>query len=148
VSPVNSLLEVGAHPCLGSDGYYDLPQQMAIAPLLHNLHQGDPSAFGSGQVIHMVYGNNARLAEQTFGLPFGRLAPGCAADVLVIPYDPATPVNAGNLGGHLLQALNVAPRTVIVAGEVRLDQGQFPGIDPGEVNARARQLAARLWERL
>jgi len=148
VSPVRMLLQAGVPACLGSDGYYDMPQQMLTAPLLQNLGQGNPSAFGGGDVLRMVYGNNAALAERTFGLPFGRLATGCAADLLVIPYDPPTPVHAGNLGGHVLSALAAGPRDVIGAGALRVRERAVLGVDATAVNAHARQLAGALWERL
>ncbi len=148
VSPVSALLREGVPACLGSDGFYDLPRQMEIAALLQNLHQGNPSAFGSADTLKMVYGNNARLAQQTFGLPFGRLEPGCAADCLVIPYDPETPVNAHNFSSHLLSALLSGPSHVIVGGILRLEDGDFPNLDVSAVRRRSRAAASSLWERL
>jgi cytosine/adenosine deaminase-related metal-dependent hydrolase len=125
-----------------------MPQQMATAPLLQNLGAGNPSAFGGGAVLKMAYGNNARLAEQTFGLPFGRLAPGYAADLLVIPYDPITPAHAGNLGAHVMAALSAGPRDVVVGGSVRVRDRRVLGVDAAAINARSRLLAEALWQRL
>jgi putative selenium metabolism protein SsnA len=148
VSPVPLLLRAGVSACLGSDGFYDMPLQMALAPALQNLSQGNPSAMGGGDALKMVYGNNAALAEQTFGLPFGRLTPGCAADVLVIPYDPATPAHAGNLGAHILAALAGGPRDVIVGGVLRVRGRRVLAVEAAQINARARELAGALWQRL
>jgi putative selenium metabolism protein SsnA len=148
VSPLNNLLKSGVHACLGSDGYYDLPQQMSIAPLLQNLQQRNPGAMGTREVLKMVFQNNAALAEQTFGLPFGRLAAGYAGDCLVIPYEPATPVNTTNLGSHLMAALTCNPTCVIVGGAVRMQNGEYPGLNAGAIFARSRELATRLWERM
>jgi putative selenium metabolism protein SsnA len=148
VSPVKQMLEAGVTACLGSDGFYDLPRQMELAPLLQNLHQGNPSFFGTGSILRMVYQNNAGLAEQTFGMPFGKLAVGYAADCLVIPYEPETPVNAQNFASHLMLALLSGPSHAIVGGLLRLENGELPGLDIQAIRARSRELAGRLWERL
>lgn len=148
IAPIGMLLDAGVRLGLGTDGYYDLPQQVLATPLLQKLGQCDPSALGVGDALAMVYGRNADLATQAFGLPFGRVAPGYAADLLVIPYDPATPVNAGNLSTHIAAALAIGPRHVLVGGKVRLWNGQVPGVDWARVKASARELAAQLWQRL
>jgi putative selenium metabolism protein SsnA len=148
IAPLGLLLQEGVRACLGSDGYYDLPQQMLTAPLLQNLGQGDPSACGAGDVLRLVYGHNAALAEQTFGLPFGRVAPGYAADLLVVPYDPATPVLEDNLATHIMAALAAGPRDVLVGGRLCLRARRPLAVDTAAVNARARELAAALWQRL
>jgi cytosine/adenosine deaminase-related metal-dependent hydrolase len=148
VSPITSLLSEGVSACLGSDGFYDLPRQMEITPLLQNLDKRTPSAFGAAETLKMVYHNNASLAEQTFGLPFGRLEAGYAADCLIIPYDPTTPVNSLNLSSHLMAALLCGPSHVTVGGYLRLNNYEVVGIDIPEIHARSRKLATRLWQRL
>ena len=57
VSPVSMLAQHGVVTCLGSDGYYDMPQQLLTAPLLQNLGHSNPSAFGGGDALKMVYRN-------------------------------------------------------------------------------------------
>jgi len=148
VSPVPMLLREGVFACLGSDGFYDMPQQMVLTPLLQTLGQGDPAAFSGGDALRMAYHHNARLAEQTFGLPFGRLQAGYAADVLIIPYDPMTPANSSNLGAHILSALVSGPRDVIIGGVPRVREGCLIHVDAAAIAARARDLAGALWERL
>jgi cytosine/adenosine deaminase-related metal-dependent hydrolase len=140
------LLAAGATVCLGTDGFYNVAQQMTLAPILQNVAQRNPSAFGGS--LQMVYGHNAALAEQTFGLPFGRVAPGYAADLLLLPYDPTTPAHAGNLGAHLSAALAGGPRDVIIGGRMRVRQGRVLGADVAVIKAEARRRAAALWERL
>jgi len=148
VSPIGRLLEAGVSACLGSDGFYDIPRQMELVPLLQNLHNGNPSSFGTDETLQMVYGNNARLAEQTFGMPFGKLAAGYAADCLVIPYEPETPVNSHNFSGHLLSALLSGPAHVIVGGAQRIENGVFRDMDIAAIRARSKELAEKLWKRL
>jgi putative selenium metabolism protein SsnA len=148
VAPVGMLIRHGVRAGLGSDGYYDMPQQIITAPLLQCLHAGNPSAFSGDDALRMVYGNNSALAEQTFGLPFGQIAPGYAADLLIVPYEPATPVDTGNLGAHIVAALVAGPRHVVIGGAVRMRNGELQGLDVPAIHATARQLAARLWQRL
>lgn len=149
VAPVVDLLSAGATVCLGTDGYYDLRQEMATAPLLQNLGRADAGAMGPRQVLQMVFGSNCRLACGCFGLPFGKLAPGFAGDVVLVEYDPSTPVTEQSLAAHVLSCLSLGRvRAVVVAGRVLVRDGRLLSCDEGEIRAAARKQAASLWARL
>jgi cytosine/adenosine deaminase-related metal-dependent hydrolase len=89
------------------------------------------------------------LAASVFGVPFGSLDRGAAADLAVLAYQPHTPVSTANVAGHFLFGL--ASRHVesaIVAGRWVLWNRTLPQIDEESVMARARDAAARLWKKL
>jgi putative selenium metabolism protein SsnA len=98
--------------------------------------------------IEMLAGGH-RLAAEVFGLPFGRLEAGAPADVVVMDYRPPTPLNEGNLGGHLLFGLDRSHvRSVMVAGRWIVREGRIVTVDAPAVFARARAAAPKLWERM
>lgn len=87
------------------------------------------------------------LASQIFGLPLGRMEPGAPADLVVLGYDPPTPLDGGTLGAHLLfGGMAGAPvRDVIVAGRTVVREGRLLTADEPALKARARAAAQRLW---
>lgn len=148
IAPVADMLAVGQPVCLGSDGYYDIPQEMETATLLQNLRAGNPSAFSGRQVLQMVYVNGAGLAGLVFGVGFGKIEVGYAADLILIPYHPATPVTPDNLPSHILRALNSGVDTLLVDGRILMQGGEFPHLDVETILAGAADQARQIWRRL
>ena len=148
---VEKMLARGIKLGLGTDGYgCDIVGELLTASLLAHHAQGDPTALGGERLLSLIRHNYA-LAEEFFGIPMGHLVPGAAADLVIWDYIPPTPLFGNNLPWHLMFAKiseGLAPRTVIVAGEVRLRDGRVVDIDEAEVAARAREAAARLWSRM
>jgi cytosine/adenosine deaminase-related metal-dependent hydrolase len=77
------------------------------------------------------------------------LAPGAAADLIVLDYRAPTPLDERNLGGHFLFGLAGA-RVIhaVVDGQIVLRDGELTRIDEASLYARARAAATRLWSRL
>jgi putative selenium metabolism protein SsnA len=77
------------------------------------------------------------------------LAPGAAADLIVLDYRAPTPLDEGNLAGHFLFGLASA-RVVhaIVAGQIVLRDGELTRVDEPTIYAQARAAATSLWSRL
>jgi len=94
--------------------------------------------------------NNPRIASNLFGLPLGEIAEGAPADLLLIDYDPPTPLTEENWLGHFFYGITEAPvDTTIVAGKVLMEERQLRlDLDEKEVQARARERAEALWKRL
>jgi cytosine/adenosine deaminase-related metal-dependent hydrolase len=90
-----------------------------------------------------------RWASRHFGERLGEIAPGAPADLLLVDYQPATELSPRTLQAHLASGLLRAPVSgAMVAGEIVMDGGALVSVDEREVAARARECAARLWERL
>ena len=114
-------------------------------------HEDDPSISPSWALGRLAAG--AAFAGRAFAEPLlGRLEPGAPADVVVLEYDPPTPVSADNLAGHWvfgLSARNV--RDVVVAGKVVVRERRLTRLtaeaEP-ERRAEARELAVSLWRRV
>ena len=76
------------------------------------------------------------------------VAPGSPADLVVWDYVPPTPILRENIWGHILFGLvNARAVEVLIAGRHRLAGGMPTDVDEGEILARCRDAAARLWER-
>lgn len=92
----------------------------------------------------------ARFAGRAFAEPaLGRLEPGAPADLVVLDYDPPTPLSAADLAGHWMFGLSAAAvRDVLVDGEIVVADRHLTRLDEAELAAAARAASARLWERL
>jgi cytosine/adenosine deaminase-related metal-dependent hydrolase len=92
---------------------------------------------------------NPRLASRLWGFPVGTLEEGAAADVILVDYDPPTPMDASNALGHLLFGISQAPvDSTICGGRVLLRGGRLQlDLDERELLARARASAAGVWAR-
>lgn len=107
-------------------------------------------ATDSGQPIDALrfLANGHRLASELFGLPIGPLRENAAADLLVVDYQPPTPVDETNLAEHVLQGLS--PRhieSVMVDGLWRLWKRVPLALNPAEVARAAQESAKAVWAR-
>jgi putative selenium metabolism protein SsnA len=93
---------------------------------------------------------SARLAASATGEPLlGRIERGAPADVVVLAYDPPTPLASENLGGHWVFGMSARHvRDVIVNGEVVVREGRLTRIAADEIHGRCRDAAEDLWRRI
>jgi putative selenium metabolism protein SsnA len=147
-APVLKMISRGVRVGLGSDGYTtDMFESLKVANLLHKHQSGQPGAAWA-EPPAMLFGQNAEIASACFGRTVGKLIPGALADVIVVDYDPPTPLTASNIDGHILFGVSGrAVQTTIVGGRIAMQDRQLPGIDEEAIMARARASAAKLWER-
>jgi cytosine/adenosine deaminase-related metal-dependent hydrolase len=91
----------------------------------------------------------AELVGSAFDLPLGNLHEGAAADLVVLDYDPPTPLTSDNLAWHWMFAFSQEMvRDVMVAGEWVIRDRAFVSIDEEKIRADARNEARRLWQRM
>ncbi|MGQ9700285.1 MAG: putative aminohydrolase SsnA [Candidatus Bipolaricaulaceae bacterium] len=148
---VEKMLARGIPVVLGTDGFgCDMLGELLSARLLARHAQGDPTAL-SDEAAKKILAQNYALAERAFSLPFGRVKPGYAADLVIWDYTPPTPLDGGNLLSHLLFANiteGLRPMYVLVAGVVRLEDGRVPDLDEKAVLLRAQRKAGEIWSRI
>ena len=147
-APVLNMLEQGIKVGLGTDGYTcDMLESLKVANLLHKHESSDPSAAWA-QPHAMLFGANADFASACFGEPLGRLTAGALADVIVIDYDPPTPLHAANIDGHVLFGLaGGAVTTTIVNGRILMRDRRINTADVQAIAGKSRELAQALWAR-
>ncbi len=134
---------------LGTDGYtHDMTESYKAANMLHKHHLCDPTAAWS-EVPQMLFEGNAQIAARCFNCELGVLKEGAAGDVIVVDYDPLTPMGADNSNGHILFGMNGRDVVTTVAnGKVLMRDRELLHIDVAKVMADCRQAAAGLWGRI
>ena len=148
-APVRALLSGGARVGLGTDGMHaDMLASARAAFLLHHHAEGDPRG-GWEEGPRMLWGNNAALATALFRAPIGELAAGGEADLIVLDYDPPTPLTGENLFAHLIFGLGARHvASTVAAGRVLMRDRRVLTVDCSALQARAREQARALWERV
>ncbi len=147
-APVLEMMRRGLKVGLGTDGYTpDMFESMKAANLLLKHHAGDPRAAWA-EPPQMLFQENARIASECFGRPVGKLVPGAHADMILVNYDPPTPMSAENLNGHIhFGFTGGAVETVLIGGQIVMESKQLLDIDEQEVMAKSRTAAAEMWKR-
>lgn len=112
------------------------------------VHRARHTGAASGALPELLF-NNVQVARRFFDEPLlGELAPGAAADVIVVDAQSPTPVGPENLLGHLIFGASESPvRHTIARGRVLLEDFSHRTVDPAELAARARELTPALWQR-
>jgi cytosine/adenosine deaminase-related metal-dependent hydrolase len=148
VAPVPAMLARGILVGLGTDGMTtDMRDEVRVANLVHKLAAKDPRVFFA-ESCRLLLQHNAMIASRLLQKPVGVLEPGACADVVVVDYDPPTPLTAHTFLGHFLFGLcGARVASTIVNGRVLMRDGRLVGIDPARIGARARKQAAAFWKR-
>lgn len=137
---------------LGTDGLgANMLTELFTASILQKHERRDPLAGGFPDLYKILFVDNPAIASRLFGIEFGRIAPGAAADIAVFDYHPPTPIDAGNVLGHLLFGIAVHDLHVsdlFVAGRPVIRDGAFTDVEADETYAHARTVARKLWERI
>jgi putative selenium metabolism protein SsnA len=137
----------GPHVALGTDG---IGADMISEAQAHFFRHAEAKDGLAMDAVARVVGAQ-RLATLRFEgedrAP--RIEAGARADLVVLSYDPPTPLDATNLASHFLFGLSSAcVRDTIAGGRFVLKHGVVQGIDTAAFAARARVEATRLWSRM
>lgn len=147
--PTMEIVHHGVLTGLGTDGYtHDVLESYKVANVLHKHHLCDPNA-AWGEVPQMLFEGNAKIANRYFKKRLGVLEEGAAADVIVMDYDPLTPMNASNVNGHILFGMTGrSVVTTIANGKVLMKDRILQNIDEAKVMADCRQAASALADKI
>ena len=149
VTDVPAMLRGNMKLVLGNDGFSnDMLEEMRVAYLLHKAASHDPRTLPADQLVHFATANNAALAGQFFHRTLGELGPGAAADVILVDYDPPTPLSIDNLPWHMIFGFDGRKvDTTIVGGKILMRHRQIGHLDSERIAARSREVAQQTWER-
>ncbi len=147
--PTMELVQRGILTGLGTDGYtHDMMESYKVANVLHKHHLCDPNAAWA-EVPRMLFENNAKIAGRYFSRELGVLKEGAAGDVIIVDYDPLTPLNENNINSHLVFGVTGHDVVTTVAnGQVLMKDRILTGIDTEKVMADCRQAAKELADRI
>ncbi|AZR73602.1 chlorohydrolase [Anoxybacter fermentans] len=145
---ITTMLNKGIVVGLGTDGFTsDMFESVKVANILHKHELKDPSASWA-EVPEMIFTNNQRILAKYFKNPIGQLIEGAYADVIILDYDPPTPLDETNYYGHILFGVSGGRVvTTIINGKVLMKDREIKGFDLDEIHARSRELAQKLWIR-
>ncbi len=149
VSPVLKFVQKGILTGLGTDGYTsDMCESLKVANILQKHNEKNPSV-AWGEIPQMLFDNNRRIAAKYFDTPVGQLTQGSAADVVIMDYDPLTPMNGDNANMHILFGMTGRQAdTVIINGKVVMKDRVIQTADEKEIMAKCRETAVKLWARV
>lgn len=147
--PVIEMMHRGITLGLGTDGYTnDMTESYKVANILHKHNLADPTTAWV-EIPEALFDNNPAMANRYFDTPLGKLEQGAAADIIVIDYDPLTPMNGGNANSHILFGMNGrSVKTTIINGEVKMLDREVIGVDEAQVMAKVREQASDMWKRV
>ena len=138
--------QFGPRAALGTDGW---PADMIGEARFAHVRLRERLGLARAHPVVPLLEGGQHLASSLFGMPFGTLAPGSTADLVVCDYVPPTPLTADNLAGHLIGAVHPGMLTaVMAAGQWVCRNGVPTNIDLEAVSCRAQQVAAALWRRM
>ena len=113
-----------------------------------NKHNLCNSNVGFMETAKMIF-NNKEIASKYYNKPLGVLEEGAYADVIVVDYNPMTPMDKNNYFGHIL--FGVSGRSVdttVINGKVVMKDRVIVNIDEELIYKKARQVAEKLWKKL
>ncbi len=149
VMPFRRLRDRGIPMCLGTDeaiadDSVNLWNVAKMTGLIHNVAEPDYERWPrAAEVLDCLIGGGARAMRQQDHV--GRISPGMQADLILLDTDTLafTPLN--DLDRQLIYCENGSSvRLVMVAGSIRVRDGQVPGIDERALRAEVRVLATEL----
>jgi cytosine/adenosine deaminase-related metal-dependent hydrolase len=151
ISDVLGQVEAGILVGLGTDAMTNkMGNEMRIALWLQHIKQHNPSC-AFMEISSLLLENNAKIANRLWDTnKFGVLKEGNFADIIILDYDPITPLTEDNVLGHIVFGIaeaNVV--TTIANGKVLWHNYQFEDfIDQHQINKHSREIAKKLWERM
>lgn len=147
--PFLELHQKGITIGLGTDGYTsDMTESMKVANIIHKHVKQNPSV-AWGEVPVSMFENNRKIAQKYFSGDLGILRAGALSDVIVVDYDPLTPMNENNINSHILFGFTGKDVvTTIIDGKVIMQDRKLVGINEKEIFKTSREVAKKLWDRM
>jgi cytosine/adenosine deaminase-related metal-dependent hydrolase len=118
-----------------------------VGNLVHKLVNSD-SKVAWGEIPTMLFENNREITGRFINGQTGILKEGALADIILVDYNPPTPINENNINSHMV--FGITGRhvdTTIINGKVIMEGRKLVNIDEEGIMARGRELAAAVWKR-
>lgn len=133
---------------LGSDGCTPrMWDEFKAAYHVQKVRAHDPRV-AAAEVFAAAFSNNREIVKKIWGIDLGRIERGAKADLLVLDYQPPTPLEPANLFGHLLFGIANAPvQALMVEGRWVVREGRCVNVGESRVAEYAAARAKELWER-
>lgn len=148
-SPVLEFIKRGISVGLGTDGYTsDMMESIKVGNIIHKHNLCDPNV-GFNEVSSMAFDNNRKISTKYFNKEVGALKEGAYGDVIIVDYNPLTPLNENNINGHIIFGMSGRCVTdTIINGKVVMRNRVINTVDEEKIFSKSRELAQKLWERI
>lgn len=148
-SPVIQFMKKGINVGIGTDGYTsDIFESTKVGNIIHKHNLCNPNV-GFNEISTMAFENNSKLAYKYFKKEVGILKEGAYGDVIIVDYNPLTPLNDSNIYGHII--FGISGRSVtdaIINGKVVMRNRVISEIDEKMIFSKCRELSKKLWSRI
>lgn len=148
-SPVIQFMKKGINVGIGTDGYTsDIFESTKVGNIIHKHNLCNPNV-GFNEISTMAFENNSKLAYKYFKKEVGILKEGAYGDVIIVDYNPLTPLNDSNIYGHII--FGISGRSVtdaIINGKVVMRNRVISEIDEEMIFSKCRELSKKLWSRI
>jgi hypothetical protein len=105
--------------------------------------------FALSHALKLQFDNNPRILQNYFNQPLGVLKAGAYADLIVLEYDPVTPLNDKTMGGHILFGMaGYQVEDSMINGRFVMKDRVILTVDHAKIMAETRRLSQKLWDRL
>lgn len=146
-APVPRMLEKGINVCMGTDSQasnnaLNMFSDMNYAALLHKGATGVPTVCPAGKVLDFATVNGAKA----LGIPdIGEIKAGYKADIAILDLDRPQFYPRNDLIAALVYSANGSEvDTVIINGEIVLENGRLTKFDDQEIYAKAQEIGERI----
>lgn len=149
IADVVKMANMGILVGLGTDAMtVNMIEEIRVAMWAQHLKQNNPTA-GFMEIASTLFFNNAKIANRYWNTPLGKIEEGAAGDIVLIDYNPPTPLDETTVLGHLIFGISQADTdTTIVNGKVLMENRILKlDIDEEAIAAKARELTKALWNR-
>jgi len=151
VAPIPEYLRLGCNVALGTDGpasggNHDFLQSMKFTALIHKGFRRDPTVMRVSEILEMATINGAKALGMEGEI--GSLEAGKRADLIILDlHKPHTVYVHDPIANLVYAATSENIETVIVDGEILMEDRRITYIDEEEVMAEASKVAERLMEK-
>ncbi len=140
---------------LGTDAMtVNMLEELRSSLWIQKLTQKNPSV-AFMECCNLLLRNNRKIAQKYWPTPDAPSSPsfeikeGAPADVIVVDYNPSTPMRDDNFYGHLVFGVaHATVDTTIVAGKILMQDKKLTTLDEEQIKDEARRLAGKLWDRI
>ncbi|MGC9214698.1 amidohydrolase family protein [Athalassotoga sp.] len=149
VADLEMIRSNGAKVVMGNDGFGFSPVFDLRSTVLgqKNLYKS-PTAFSTFDLKSIIE-NTFELASNHLKVKFGKIKSGYAADLVMIEYDPPTPIDEKNFWDHLFFGITESRvNSLYVAGKPLMIDNEIKVFDEVEVRKASRKVAETLWKNL
>lgn len=148
VAPVLEMMDKNILVGIGTDGMSPgVLDDVRVANILHKLNKKDPRVFFV-ESCKLLLENNSKIASRHFTNKIGVLEENAVGDVIIVDYDPPTPLEENTFLGHFLFGICEARvDSTIVKGKPVMRKGIILHLDEAEINAKSREQAKDFWKR-